>query len=99
MNTNDSSPYKILRFSNGSSKHTDVIFYLEDCITGMRAHLQDKSVDVVVTSPPYNIGVDYEGVYDDNRPESEYRAWIEEVGVEIKRVLKDDGSFFLNVGD
>ena len=65
----------------------------------MRAHLQDKSVDVVVTSPPYNIGVDYDGVYNDNKPESQYLAWIERVGFEIKRVLKDNGSFFLNIGD
>jgi site-specific DNA-methyltransferase (adenine-specific) len=64
----------------------------------MRAHLQDKSVDVVATSPPYNIDVDYDGVYNDNRPESEYLAWIGQVGVEIKRVLKDNGSFFLNIG-
>jgi site-specific DNA-methyltransferase (adenine-specific) len=63
----------------------------------MRDHLQDKSVDVVVTSPPYNIGVDYDGVYNDNKPESQYLAWIERVGFEIKRVLKDNGSFFINI--
>ena len=51
----------------------------------MRARLQDKSVDVVVTSPPYNIRVDYNGVYNDNKLESEYLAWIERVGFEIKR--------------
>jgi site-specific DNA-methyltransferase (adenine-specific) len=32
------------------------------------------------------------------KPESEYLAWIETVGMEIKRVLKDNGSFFLNIG-
>ena len=90
-------PYKVLHFNNGA-KSIDIKFYLKDCITGMRAYLQDKSVDVVVTSPPYNIGVDYDGVYNDNKPESEYLAWIGEVGNEIKRVLKDDGSFFLNIG-
>jgi site-specific DNA-methyltransferase (adenine-specific) len=51
---------------------------IEDCLLGMQAHLQDKSVDVVVTSPPYNIGVDYgDSGYDDNKPESEYLEWIE----------------------
>jgi site-specific DNA-methyltransferase (adenine-specific) len=91
-------PYKLLHFKNGA-KSIDIKFYLEDCITGMRNHLQDKSVDVVVTSPPYNIGVGYgDGGYNDNKPESEYLAWIGEVGIEIKRVLKDDGSFFLNIG-
>ena len=77
-------PYKVLHFNNGSSKHTDITFYLEDCITGMRAYLPDKSIDAVVTSPPYNIGVDYGNrVYDDNKPESEYLAWIGQVGGEI----------------
>ena len=66
----------------------------------MRAYLPDKSIDVVVTSPPYNIRVDYgNGVYDDNKPESEYLAWIGQVGSGINRVLKDDGSFFINIGD
>jgi site-specific DNA-methyltransferase (adenine-specific) len=65
----------------------------------MRAYLQDKSVDVVVTSPPYNIDVDYGGVYNDNKPESEYLEWTGEFGFEINRMLKDDGSFFLNIGD
>ena len=62
QNTNDSSPYKVFHFvNNGSSKHTDITFYWKDCITGMQDHLQDKSLDVLVTSPPYNIGVDYDG--------------------------------------
>ena len=90
-------PYKVLHFNNGV-KNIDIKFYLEDCITGMRPHVQDKSVDVVVTSPPYNIGEDYDGVYSDNKAESDYLAWIGQVGVEIKRVLKDNGSFFLNIG-
>jgi site-specific DNA-methyltransferase (adenine-specific) len=100
QNTNDCSPYKFLHF-NGSSKRTDITFYWKDCITGMRTLLQDKSVDVVVTSPPYNIGVDYNdynGIYSDNKSENDYLTWIGEVGSEIKRVLKDNGSFFLNIG-
>jgi site-specific DNA-methyltransferase (adenine-specific) len=68
-----------------------------DCVQGMHS-LSEKSVDVVVTSPPYNIGIEY-GTYRDDRPRSEYLAWIAEVGGEVKRVLKDDGSFFLNVGN
>jgi site-specific DNA-methyltransferase (adenine-specific) len=80
-------PYKVLRLNNGSN-HIDIKFYLEDCIAGMQVHLQDKSVDVCVTSPPYNIGMDYgNGAYNDNKPEGEYLAWIERAGIEIKRVL------------
>lgn len=60
--------------------------------------LKEKSVDVVVTSPPYNIGVKC-NIYNDNVPTEEYLSWLENIGIEIRRVLKDDGSFFLNIGN
>ncbi len=63
----------------------------------MRDILQPGSIDVVVTSPPYNIGIKYTK-YDDIRPRKEYLDWIERVGVAVSRVLSDKGSFFLNVG-
>src|SRR5438128_2294566 len=56
------------------------------------------SVDVVVTSPPYNIGIEYGRYQDDKQPE-DYLAWCAEWGEQIARVLKPDGSFFLNLGD
>ena len=71
--------------------------YCMDCLEGMRRLVEDRSVDVVVTSPPYNIGVKYRK-YKDELPRERYLSWIEEVAKEVKRVLKDDGSFFLNVG-
>ncbi len=72
--------------------------HCEDCLTGMRRLLPDESVDVIVTSPPYNIGVAYDA-HDDNMPLSEYLDWIGEVAAQCRRVLRQDGSFFLNVGD
>ncbi len=63
----------------------------------MARHLRPESVDVVVTSPPYNIGIDYK-FYNDKIPRSEYLDWILKWGAAVKRVLKDDGSLFLNVG-
>ncbi len=67
-----------------------------DCIRGMR-RLHDRSIDIIVTSPPYNIGKDYNS-YDDRQPREEYLDWLEAVAAEARRVLKDDGSFFLNIG-
>ena len=32
--------------------------YQKDCIEGMK-ELEESSIDIIVTSPPYNIGVDY----------------------------------------
>ena len=67
-----------------------------DCIEVMAA-MDAKSVDVVVTSPPYNLGINYRS-YSDSKPEREYMAWMAQVAAEIYRVLKDDGALFLNVG-
>jgi len=75
----------------------NVRLYAGGCIEGMRKHLRDGGVDVVVTSPPYNLGVDYNG-YDDTSPRDRYLAWMDEWAGEVKRVLAHEGSLFLNVG-
>ena len=59
--------------------------------------MPEASQDLVVTSPPYNLGIDY-GKYDDKRSDTDYLAWCADWAAEIRRVLADDGSFFLNVG-
>ena len=70
--------------------------YRLDCIEGMKL-LDEGSVDVIVTSPPYNIGIAYK-THRDTLPRGEYLDWMERVAIEAKRILKEDGSFFLNVG-
>lgn len=72
--------------------------FVEDCVDGMRGHLPDACVDVIVTSPPYNIGVAY-GTHNDNMPHEAYLDWMGTVAKECLRVLRSDGSFFLNIGD
>jgi site-specific DNA-methyltransferase (adenine-specific) len=67
-----------------------------DCLIAMR-ELSAESVDVVVTSPPYNIGIDY-GTYSDTAPREDYLRWTLDWCREVKRLLKPNGSFFLNVG-
>ena len=46
--------------------------YKEDCISFMQK-MREENVfaDVIVTSPPYNIGKDY-GIYEDNKKEGDY---------------------------
>src|SRR6476620_7505061 len=61
-------------------------------------HIEEKSVDVAVTSPPYNNRTKYNS-YQDDLPRSQYLQWIESAGISIKKVLADDGSFFLNIGN
>jgi site-specific DNA-methyltransferase (adenine-specific) len=60
--------------------------------------LDAQTVDVVVTSPPYNMGKEY-STYEDNMAPEEYFEWCEEWGIQVRRVLKPDGSFFLNLGN
>ncbi len=69
----------------------------QDCVAGMCEHLANGAVDVVVTSPPYNLGIKYNG-YDDTLSRDDYLAWTDEWAGEVERVLSDQGSFFLNVG-
>lgn len=74
------------------------------------SEIPDKSVSLMVTSPPYNIGISYgnkweNGVmvgskgkkYTDNLAEDEYRAMLKRVIDETKRVLKDDGQIWFNI--
>ncbi len=69
--------------------------HLGDCLDVL-ATLPEASVDVIVTSPPYNLGIAY-AMYGDNREEAEYLDWMVRVAAALRRVLKPDGSFFLNV--
>ncbi|MDA1273603.1 MAG: site-specific DNA-methyltransferase [Verrucomicrobia bacterium] len=67
-----------------------------DCVEGMR-QMPDQSIDLVVTSPPYNLGIKYRN-YRDSRTSDEYLSWCAQWAGEVRRILKDDGSFFLNLG-
>lgn len=66
-----------------------------DCMDVM-GRIAPSSVDVVVTSPPYNLNLAY-NTYDDLRGESEYLEWMVKVGTLIRRLIKPNGSFFLNI--
>jgi len=66
-----------------------------DCLFGMGA-ITPGSVDVVVTSPPYNIGTEYIE-YDDRKSTEQYLAWLTIIFKNIYAVLSDEGSFFLNI--
>ncbi|MCW4023404.1 MAG: site-specific DNA-methyltransferase, partial [Candidatus Bathyarchaeota archaeon] len=68
-----------------------------DCIEGMQRFLDDSEIDVIVTSPPYNLGINYNS-YNDSGSRQDYLEWMEVFAKECKRVLKNSGSFFLNIG-
>ena len=67
-----------------------------DCLQHLPT-LAEKSFDLVVTSPPYNLGIAY-STFKDTAPRDEFLRWCQTWSAEVKRVMADDASFFLNVG-
>ena len=71
-------------------------FYHSDCLEVFR-QLPQRSVDVIVTSPPYNLGIAYLR-YEDTLSAADYLRWTGEWIAAAAGALKPDGSLFLNVG-
>lgn len=78
--------------------------YKGDCLEVMR-ELPDESIDLIITSPPYNLGKTHHtgskrfksySEYDDNMPEELYQRWQIDVLQECFRILKPTGSMFYN---
>jgi DNA modification methylase len=75
--------------------HTDLgAAYLEDALNVLRA-LPNSSVNAIITSPPY--ALHFKKEYG-NVNKADYVAWFLPFAHEFFRVLKDDGSFVLNIG-
>ncbi|GAN60163.1 DNA-methyltransferase [Acetobacter cibinongensis] len=66
-----------------------------DCLRVLQ-RMPAETIDVIVTSPPYNIGLSYR-TYADRREEEDYLDWMMEVAASLRRVMRPDGSFFLNI--
>lgn len=76
------------------------IIHNEECLTGLRK-LPDNSVDSCVTSPPYFNLRDYgvEGQIGLEDIPEEYISRLVEVFREVRRILKPEGSLWVNIGD
>jgi site-specific DNA-methyltransferase (adenine-specific) len=83
-------------YARFTSKSATLSFYLGDCLDILDG-LSSGSVDAIVTSPPYNLGIRYRS-YDDTMPRSRYLEWTGEWVSRAARTLAPDGSLFLNVG-
>src|SRR5438132_11692261 len=59
------------------------------------ANLANEQVDLVVTSPPYNLGVRY-SQYSDRQDRQSYLHWCGGWATQIRRILTPAGSLFLN---
>jgi len=71
-------------------------FYLADCLDVLRG-ASPGAISVIVTSPPYNLGVRYRS-YDDTLPRDRYLDWTDAWTKAAARAIGPKGSLFLNVG-
>ena len=72
---------------------TNTQLMLGDCLSILPT-IPDNSVDLILTSPPYNFGMDYEG-YDDNQPN--YIETLSSILAECKRLLVSGGRLIINI--
>jgi site-specific DNA-methyltransferase (adenine-specific) len=83
------------RFELKAGKST-LQFFHGDCVEVLN-DLEAGSIDLVVTSPPYNLGIKYR-TYRDDIPRGEYLTWTDSWVRSVARALTSSGSLFLNVG-
>lgn len=67
-----------------------------DCLKVLPT-LAAESFDLVVTSPPYNLGIHYK-TFEDTAARADFLEWCLKWAAEVRRVMAPDASFFLNVG-
>lgn len=60
------------------------------------ARLPDRSVHLIVTSPPYNVGIDYKN-HDDRQDYQDYLAKMQRIFTECYRVLVSGGRIAVNL--
>jgi len=66
-----------------------------NCIEVMK-ELPENTIDLIVTSPPYGVGIDYD-THDDDMYFQDYKVFSKDWLIEAFRVLKEDGRIALNI--
>src|SRR2546430_10797761 len=74
-------------------QNSECLIYNLDCISAMRL-LPDELIHLTVTSPPYNIGKEYE----EPMPLEDFLSWCKVWIAEIYRITTNNGAFWLNLG-
>jgi len=70
-----------------SSDNGNVQLYLGDSLAVLPT-LPADSVDLILTDPPYNVGIKYGSTYNDNKTPDEFRAWAASWFAECRRIAK-----------
>jgi len=102
----DSTPFYTSRLYEGLPKE-EFVNYTENSILSQyldkifckssekMEELPDNSVHLMVNSPPYNVGKEY----DENLTLNEYREFLKSVWGEVKRVLVPGGRVCINIAN
>lgn len=75
-------------------KTDNICIYNDDFLT--TNCVQEDSIDLIVTSPPYNVDIRY-GSFDDTTPYTVYLEFTQKWLKKARQVLKEDGRFCLNI--
>jgi len=85
---NDAAMVPLYRTPRGTA-------YVGDALIGMQEYLEDESVSLFFTSPPFALSRTKEY---GNKPEDEYIEWFREFAVVMWRKLREDGSLVIDLG-
>lgn len=83
-------PTNAFKVKVDGTKH---LLIVGDCVENMR-QIPSESVDLIITDPPYNVGLHYGG-YNDNLNRDKYFEWCKVWLTECARVLKKNGNMFI----
>jgi DNA modification methylase len=104
--SHDSTPFYTSRLYEGLPKE-EIAKYIENPVTSgfldkifcktseKMEELPDNSIHMMVTSPPYNVGKEY----DENLNLNEYKAFLKRIWNEVKRVLVPGGRACINIAN
>lgn len=76
-----------------SFEREGVAIYQKDCLQAMK-EIPDELIDLTITSPPYNIGKEYEELAELD----DYLGWCKDWMEQVHRITVDNGTFWLNIG-
>ncbi len=93
LNQSNSNPNKPIIHDTFQPK-AEIVLYHGDCLDGLRA-IPDDTVQLIITSPPYNLGK----VYEEATTIDDYLVALAPILQEIIRVLSPQGSLCWQVGN
>lgn len=83
--------YKVKNYSNNGKCH---LIINEDSLNVI-SDIPSGSIDLIITDPPYNKGLNYGKGFKDSKPWIKYYNWLQSHLEELPRILKTTGTFYL----